>query len=152
MVKLSLVDNSVDDIDAAHRYDIEESFKALDVHRTGRLTTSYAFMILLSLGYLKSHKTQDAFTPSMLEEIAEKNEKELQDGNDDDGIKLDTLLTIVATVRLCVKSVCEQRVRMIICYESLVRIMYTDEPLMSAMTNDNKLINLFFVFLFHGPL
>jgi len=102
MVTLSL--DLVNDIDA-DRFDIEESFEALDVHKTGRLGFDRAYILLLGLGYLENYKKNFSFSLGMLKEFAKKIESDLQDDRDDEwfelGIKLETLLKIIATVRAC---------------------------------------------------
>ena len=110
MVTFSLDDSSGNDVDA-DRYDIEESFGALDVHKTGRLGFDLAYTLLLGLGYLGNYKKKNDFTPGILKQITKQIEKKdglSMDGrsnnnNNDEGIelgiKLETLLTIVATVR-----------------------------------------------------
>jgi hypothetical protein len=109
MVTFSL-DDSGNDVDA-DRYNIEESFGALDVHKTGRLGFDLAYTLLLGLGYLGNYKKKNDFTPGILKQLTKKIENDvlLKDGssnsnnNNDEGvelgIKLETLLTIVATVR-----------------------------------------------------
>lgn len=89
MVTLSLLDQltKVDD-----RFDIEESFDALDVHHTGRLGFDRAYTLLLGLGYLDDYKRKDAFTCVELKESA----KQIDD-RDHEGLKLQTLQTIIAT-------------------------------------------------------
>jgi len=98
MVTLSL--DLVNDIDA-DRFDIEESFEALDVHKTGRLGFDRAYILLLGLGYLENYKKNFSFSLGMLKEFAKKIESDLQDDRDDEwfelGIKLETLLKIIAT-------------------------------------------------------
>ncbi|OEU06303.1 hypothetical protein FRACYDRAFT_255226 [Fragilariopsis cylindrus CCMP1102] len=108
MVTFSLDDSSGNDVDA-DRYDIEESFGALDVHKTGRLGFDLAYTLLLGLGYLGNYKKKNDFTPEILKQLMkqiEENDGLLIDGrsnnnNNDEGIelgiKLETLLTIVAT-------------------------------------------------------
>ena len=110
MVTFSLDDSSGNDVDA-DRYDIEESFGALDVHKTGRLGFDLAYTLLLGLGYLGNYRKKNDFTPGILNQLTkqiEKNDGLSMDGrsnnnNNDEGIelgiKLETLLTIVATVR-----------------------------------------------------
>ena len=110
MVTFSLDDSSGNDVDA-DRYDIEESFGALDVHKTGRLGFDLAYTLLLGLGYLGNYKKKNDFTPGILKQLTkqiEENDGLSMDGrsnnnNNDEGIelgiKLETLLTIVATVR-----------------------------------------------------
>jgi len=98
MVTLSL--DLVNDIDA-DRFDIEESFEALDVHKTGRLGFDRAYMLFLGLGYLENYKKNSSFSLDMLKEFAKQIENDSQDDRDDEGfelgIKLETLLKIVAT-------------------------------------------------------
>jgi hypothetical protein len=108
MVTFSL-DDSGNDVDA-DRYDIEESFGALDLHKTGRLEFDLACTLLLGLGYLGNYKKKDDFTPGILKQLTKQIENDdlLKDGSSSNnvdegielGIKLETLLTIVATVRL----------------------------------------------------
>ena len=97
-----------DDIDA-DRFDIKESFEALDGQKTGRLGVDLAYTLLLGLGYMADYKKKDDFTPATLKETAKRIEiSENGSYNKDDfrcGIKLETLLTIVATVRAFINRV-----------------------------------------------
>ena len=54
-----------------------------------------AYSLLLGLGYLDDYKRKDAFTCVELKESA----KQIDD-RDQEGLKLQTLLTIIATVRI----------------------------------------------------
>mmetsp|Transcript_4125 Transcript_4125/g.4678 ORF Transcript_4125/g.4678 Transcript_4125/m.4678 type:complete len:148 (+) Transcript_4125:248-691(+) len=59
-------------------------------------------MLLLGLGYLGNYKNHSSFSVVMLTELAKQIENDLQDNRDDEGvelgIKLETLLKIVATL------------------------------------------------------
>jgi len=96
MVTLTLDDNIDTD-----RFDIQESFEALDGEKTGRLGVELAYMLLLGLGYMSDYKKKDAFTPATLEETAKRIESSDNESYNDSGfgIKLETLLTIADTVR-----------------------------------------------------
>jgi hypothetical protein len=100
MVTLTL-DNHSD----ADRYNIKESFEALDRQKTGRLEIDLAYTLLLGLGYITDYKKKDEFTPAALEEAAELIESAESENNSNgavdlsSGITLETLLTVVATVR-----------------------------------------------------
>ena len=96
MVTLTLDDNI--DID---RFDIQESFEALDGDKTGRIGVELAYTLLLGLGYMADYKKKDAFTPATLKETAKRIESSDNESYNDSGfgIKLKTLLTIVAMVR-----------------------------------------------------
>ena len=98
MVTLRLDDHTDTD-----RYDIKESFEALDVQKTGRLDFELAYSLLLGLGYITDYKKKDEFNHKTLEEAARRIES-VQNENYNSldfrsGIKLETLLTIVDTVR-----------------------------------------------------
>lgn len=98
MVTLRLDDHT--DID---RYDIKESFEALDTQKAGRLDFDLAYSLLLGLGYITDFKKKDEFDHTALEEAARKIQS-FQNENYDDvdfrsGIQLETLLTVVDTVR-----------------------------------------------------
>ena len=56
-----------------------------------------AYSLLLGLGYLDDYKRKDAFTCVELKESA----KQIDD-RDQEGLKLQTLLTIIATVRIAI--------------------------------------------------
>ena len=56
-----------------------------------------AYTLLLGLGYLDDYKRKDAFTCVELKESA----KQIDD-RDHEGLKLQTLLTIIATVRIAI--------------------------------------------------
>ena len=98
MVTLTLDDRSDTD-----RYDIKQSFEALDRQKTGRLEIELAYLLLLGLGYITDYTKKDEFNPTTLEEAAKRIESvniESQYGmNFISGIKLETLLVVVATVR-----------------------------------------------------
>ena len=100
MVTLTL-DNHSD----ADRYNIKESFEALDRQKTGRLEIELAYTLLLGLGYITDYKKKDELTPATLEEAAKRIESAERENNCNaaidlsSGITLETLLTVVATVR-----------------------------------------------------
>mmetsp|Transcript_15538 Transcript_15538/g.33583 ORF Transcript_15538/g.33583 Transcript_15538/m.33583 type:complete len:158 (-) Transcript_15538:607-1080(-) len=83
------------------RYDIKESFEALDTLRTGRLGVDLAHTLLLGLGYMSDYKRKDEFTPTTLAEMARRIESEDTENRNsadfESGIRLETILTIVAT-------------------------------------------------------
>ena len=62
-------------------------------------------MLLLGLGYLGNYKNHSSFSVGMLTELAKQIENDLQDDRDEEGfelgIQLETLLKIIATVRVC---------------------------------------------------
>ena len=99
MVALTLVD---DHVDKDSRYDIEESFEALDIQKTGRLDVELAYSILLGLGFIPDYKKKDEFNLTALEEAARQIEssenQNYNDANLSSGIKLETLLAVVDTV------------------------------------------------------
>lgn len=97
MVSFTLDEHS--DTDSS-RYDIEESFEALDIQKTGRLEVELAYSLLLGLGYLPDHTKKDIFNPRALEEAAKRIESvENKDGKAlSSGITLETLLKVVDTV------------------------------------------------------
>ena len=59
-----------------------------------------AYTLLLGLGYLDDYKRKDAFTCVELKESA----KQIDD-RDHEGLKLQTLLTIIATVRIAILNI-----------------------------------------------
>ncbi len=99
MVTLKLDDRSDTD-----RYDIVESFESLDTQKTGRLEFELAYSLLLGLGYITDYKKKDEFDPTTLKQAARRIESvENENFNEIDfqaGIQLETLLTVVAKVRV----------------------------------------------------
>mmetsp|Transcript_5867 Transcript_5867/g.14609 ORF Transcript_5867/g.14609 Transcript_5867/m.14609 type:complete len:106 (-) Transcript_5867:451-768(-) len=87
-------------------HDIKESFYALDRQKTGRLKIELAYTLLLGLGYINFTR-KDEFNEFTLEEAAKRIESiESESRNEadfDSGIRLDTLLTVIATVRAVVE-------------------------------------------------
>eukprot|EP00536_Pseudo-nitzschia_multiseries_P008400 jgi/Psemu1/66509/estExt_Genemark1.C_2130016 len=59
----------------AERYDIRQSFAALDTRKTGRLGIDLAYTLLLGLGYLSDYTKKDEFTVTTLEALARKIEQ-----------------------------------------------------------------------------
>lgn len=59
-----------------------------------------AYTLLLGLGYLEDYKNKDIFTPVKLKEFAKQIDYDLTDDSNHEGLKLQTLLTIVATVSI----------------------------------------------------
>ncbi len=102
-----MVTLKLDDRRDADRYDIVESFEALDRQKTGRLEFEQAYSLLLGLGYITDYKKKDEFDPTALQAAARRIESvQNENYNDVDfqsGIKLETLLTVVDTVRACLR-------------------------------------------------
>ena len=103
MVKFVLDHNNHNDEDI---YDIKESFHALDRQKTGRLEINLAYTLLLGLGYITDYTRKDEFTPATLEEAAKRIQRieseKINDTHLNFGIELETLLTVIATVRAVV--------------------------------------------------
>lgn len=94
----------LDDEADRNRYDIIESFEALDTQKTGCLDFDVAYTLLLGLGYMPDYKKKDDFNVTALKKAAERIES-VQNENYNgvqygSGIGLETLLAIVDTVRL----------------------------------------------------
>ena len=98
-----MVTLGLDDEADRNRYDIMESFEALDTQKTGCLDFDVAYTLLLGLGYMSDYKKKDDFGVTTLKEAAKRIES-VQNENYDgaqygSGIDLETLLAVVDTVR-----------------------------------------------------
>ena len=89
-------------------YDVKESFHALDTQKTGSLKFELAYTLLLGLGYITDHRKKHEFSLATLEEAAKRIQSVENDNTNgadlNSGIKLDTLLTIIATVGVFLNS------------------------------------------------
>ena len=97
-----MVTLKLDEHSSRERNDVVEGFEALDVHKTGRLGVDLAYTLLLGLGYMNDYKKKKEFSPDILKEIAGRIEsvenENLNPVDTDSGMKVETLLKIVATV------------------------------------------------------
>ncbi|VEU33621.1 unnamed protein product [Pseudo-nitzschia multistriata] len=96
-----MVKFTINDDNDSNRHDIIESFEALDTSKTGRIGVDLAYTLLLGLGYMSDYKRKDDFTLTTLEKSARRIERadceDYDEADFESGIKLETLLTIVAT-------------------------------------------------------
>lgn len=96
-----MVTLKLDEHSSRERNDVVEGFEALDVHKTGRLGVDLAYTLLLGLGYMNDYKKKKEFSPDILKEIAGRIEsvenENLNPVDTDSGMKVETLLKIVAT-------------------------------------------------------